>query len=138
MTPPHLQNPGPNHQTVRLSQYDPQWQQLAQELYDRVAARVRPTQLAQPQPDGSYSILRSAGHETAAKIVIFESALAKGPWQPGPDGVYVCLRTPGHPATANLTIGFKPQQSERFAFFRLEATQGLDVMADFIVASVDY
>jgi hypothetical protein len=125
------------HQTVRLARYDRQWQQLAHDLFQRVRARS-PAQLARKQPYGSYSVLKSAGSETAAKIVLYEAALAKGPWQPGADGVYVCLRTEGHAATAGLTVGFKPNPAERFAFFRLEPTQDLDVMADFIVASADY
>ena len=138
MTPPRVPNVAPNHQTVRLAQYAPQWQQLALDLFQRVRARVKPAQLARPQPDGSYSILQSLGKETAAKIVLYEAASANGTWQPGADGVYICIRTEGHPATADLTIGFKPRQGERFAFFRLEPTQDLDAMADFIAALSDY
>lgn len=138
MTQLLVQNQAPNHQTVRLPEYDPQWQQLALDLFQRVSTRVSPVQLAQPQPLGSYSILQSGGSERAAKIVIYQAALAKGSWQPGADGVYVCLRTEGHSTTASLTVGFMPKQDEHFAFFRLEPTQDLDLMADFIVASADY
>ena len=133
-----VQNQVPNHQTVRLAEYDPQWQHLALDLFQRVSTRVNPAQLAQPQPLGSYSILRSGGSERAAKIVLYEARLAKGSWKPGADGVYVCLRTKGHSATASLTVGFLPNQDEHFAFFRLEPTQDLDAIADFIVASADY
>jgi len=138
MTPLSVQNQVPNHQTVRLAEYAPQWQQLALDLFRRVGTRVNPRQLAQPQPLGSYSVLQSGGGERAAKIVIYESALAKGAWHPGADGVYVCLRTEGHSATASLTVGFMPKQDEHFAFFRLEPTQDLDQIAEFIVACPDY
>ncbi len=138
MIPLHVHNPVPNYQTVRLGEYDPQWQQLACDLFQHVNARLSPAQLPQSQPAGSYSILRSHGSERAAKIVLYEAALAKGSWQPGADGVYVCLRTGGGQERANLTVGFIPKADERFAFFRLEPTQDLNVMADFIVASADY
>lgn len=138
MTQLLVQNQVPNHQTVRLAEYDPRWQQTALDLFQRVSTRVNPGQLAQPQPLGSYSILQSRGSETAAKIVLYEAALAKGSWRTGSDGVYVCLRTEGYSATASLTVGFMPNQDEHFAFFRLEPTQDLNVMADFIVACADY
>ncbi|MGA2904441.1 MAG: hypothetical protein ABSD98_11455 [Candidatus Korobacteraceae bacterium] len=138
MIPLRVQNAGPNHQTVRLDEYDSQWQQLARDLFQRVKARLGPSQLPQTHPLGSYSILQSGGSERAAKIVLYEAALAKGSWHPGADGVYVCLRTEGGPNRAHLTVGFIPKADERFAFFRLEPTQDLDVMADFIVASADY
>jgi hypothetical protein len=133
-----VHNAGPNHQTVRLDEYDPQWQQLAHDLFKRIGARLSPSQLPQPQPLGSYSILQSGGTERAAKIVLYQAALAKGSWQPGTDGVYVCSRAEGGPKRASLTVGFIPKAEERFAFFRLEPTQDLDVMADFIVALADY
>ena len=125
-----------HHQTVTLNQYDPQWQQLALDLFQCVGARVVPSQLA--HPDGSYSLLQSSGRERAAKIVIYQAAHAKGDWQPGPDGVYVGLRTNGGSATRHLTVGYLPNPDDRFCFFRIEATQDLDSMADFIVASADY
>ena len=125
-----------HHQTVILNQYDPQWQQLALNLFQLVRARVVPSQVA--HPDGSYSLLRSSGRERAAKIVIYEAAHAKGDWKPGPDGVYVCLRTNGRSATQHLTVGFLPNTDDRFCFFRIEPTQNLGSLADFIVASADY
>ena len=105
---------------------------------ERISALLTPAQLAQPQPDGSYSIRRSGGDETAAKIVIFESSLAREAWRPGPDGVYVCSRTAGNRATRAHTVGFIPNSEERFAYFRLEASQNLDNLARFIVACSDY
>ncbi|HXB69521.1 MAG TPA: hypothetical protein VNY05_14820 [Candidatus Acidoferrales bacterium] len=125
-----------NHQTVRLDTYDPQWQQLAHDLFQRVGARLDPTRLV--QADGSYSVLQSTSEKRAAKAVIYQAEYAKGNWRPGPDGVYVCIRTAGRSSTSHLTVGFLPKSDERFSFFRIEATQDLDSMADFIVASADY
>jgi hypothetical protein len=125
----------PQHQTVTLAQYDAALQQRCSDLFQRVEQRVTPARTV--RQTGSYSISGTTSRRIAAKIVIYEAALADGDWRPGVDGVYVCVRTPGNDATHPVTVVFRPNYDERFAWFLFMIGQNPDQMADFITACAD-
>ena len=138
MNPVTLNKPS-THKTVRLTEYDQKWQQIAGDLFNRVKAHVLDRAVVER---GSYSIRRT-DTRVAAKIVIFESRLSSGnlgSWYPRLDGVYVCLRTKDDPKLAHLTVSFLPHhppQHESFSFFRLDPNADLAQMADFIAVEVE-
>jgi hypothetical protein len=126
----------PQHQTTELGQYNPALQQRCSDLFQRVEQRVTPARTVQQR--GSYSICGTTSRRIAAKIVIYEAGLRlEGDWQPGADGVYVCLRTPGNAFTHHLTVVFRPNYDERFAWFLFVIGQNPDHLADFITACAD-
>jgi len=136
----------PSYQTAQLGAYDPVFQKLAVELFQRVEERVGNTKAKAYK--GSYSILSSRGSQTAAKIIIYENGLGRmnGDWPSLPDGVYVLIRADGLigdriwsnvPQIAKIldrsrTIGIAPKHSERFAYFMLSKHDNKKQIADHI------
>jgi len=120
-----------SYQTAPLNLYDPDLAGRATALFRCVAARVGHRA---KRHRGSFSVIAGSSDATAAKIVIFEAGKGKtnGPNPHLANGVYVLIRLPGD--ATGQTIGVAPKHHERFAFFRLQDSQDLEEMADFIAA----
>jgi hypothetical protein len=131
----------PWYGTNKLQFYNPRLQDLAMDLFRRVAALIGTRAKVE---EGSFSFERSMSSATvdvAGKLVIYQGSVGRGDhWQPGADGVYVLLRTQGNAATFTLTVALRQPTDDdrRFAFFLLQPGQDLDEMARFIAACCDY
>lgn len=107
-----------SYQTVPLSDYDPGYQQLAKQLFDRTAALVG--RRISRAWRGSYSFQAEDG-STEAKIIIFQSTLGKQNGDAFPlrkNGVYVLIRAG---ASAPDTIGVAPKHDRRFTWEQVDS-----------------
>ncbi len=120
-----------SYQTAPLAEYSAALRERAAALFQRVAARVGPARAKQFK--GSFSVIAASSDATAAKILIYEAGKGKinGHDPQLADGIYVLVRIYGAP---RRTIAIAPIHHERFAYFRLNESQELDEMADFIAA----
>lgn len=120
-----------SYQTAPLAEYSAALRERAAALFQRVAARVGPARAKQFK--GRFSVIAASSDATAAKILIYEAGKGKinGHDPQLANGIYVLVRIYGAP---RRTIAIAPIRRERFAYFRLNESQELDEMADFIAA----
>ena len=105
----------PSYQTAPLTEYRPEFQTLAREIFEHVQSSVGPRRAHRFK--GSYSFFAHGNPSTLAKVVIFENDKGKvnGHW-PVRDGVYVFTRcAAGEPDS----IGVAPAHSERFNYHHI-------------------
>jgi hypothetical protein len=120
-----------SYQTVPLTEYSQAFRDRATALFNLVTERIGAPRAKEYK--GSFSVLAGSSEATAAKIMIYECGKGKinGHDPQLADGVYVLIRVHG---PARCTIGVAPMHHERFAYFRLLDSQGLEEIADFIAA----
>ena len=125
--------PQTSYKTAPLLDYRKELKDRANDLFQLVADLLGPSRVKEYK--GSFSVLEHPSDATAAKIVIYESGKGSINGRPDPmlaDGVYVWVRVSGE--TTARTMAVAPHHTERFAYFRLEDSQNLQEMANFIAA----
>ncbi|HWC96057.1 MAG TPA: hypothetical protein VG456_04895 [Candidatus Sulfopaludibacter sp.] len=120
-----------SYQTVPLEEYRADLRERAAALFRLLVERAGVARSKQFK--GSFSILAASSEATAAKIVIYETGKGKinGHDPHLEDGLYILVRVHG---STGRTLGVAPMHHERFAYFRLQETQALDTIADFLAA----
>ena len=134
-----------SYQTKPLTEYEPDFQQRAEEVFNLVQERIGQTRRQTRRYKGSYSIFGITSQGTALKIIIFQSNRGRVSGAPllHQDGVYVLIRADGMlgdqmrgekiwERTLNGTIGIAPHHSERFGYFRLSEQDDANTIADSI------
>ena len=134
-----------SYQTKPLTEYEPDFQQRAEELFNRVQERIGRARRQTWRYKGSYSIFGLTSPQTAVKIIIFEANRGHGSGTPllHQDGVYVLIRANGTlgdqmrgdqiwERASNGTIGIAPHHSEHFGYFRLSEQDDANEIADSI------
>jgi len=129
----------PSYQTDNLTQYNPAFQQLAKDLFDRTSTLVGAAHCTRYA--GSYSVTGATLPDVVGKIVIYQAGIGRtaGSFPGILDGVYVFVRkdepVAGHIWTLEMqnlvfpqffrlmgsvqTLGIAPQRMERFTYFRV-------------------
>ncbi|MFB3814078.1 MAG: hypothetical protein ACE14L_08190 [Terriglobales bacterium] len=109
----------PSYETAPLTEYSPEYQALAEQLFNAAATLVGAA--ACEKHAGSCSFF-TAERTTAAKIIIYERRRGKeyGAFPMLQDGVYLLLRTQ---RPAPTTLGVAPRQDERFHYRRVNAVE---------------
>ena len=106
----------PGYETAPLSDYRPEFQTVAEELFQKAVALIG--REAAEKCAGSYSFLAKRG-TTAAKIIIYERGRGReiGAFPMLRESVYILLRTQ---QTAQKTLGIAPKEEERFHYLRVD------------------
>ena len=106
----------PSYQTAPLADYRPEYQAVAEELFEKTVALIgRP---AAEKSQGSYSFLTKGG-SIAGRIIIYEHGRGRenGPFPMLQESVYLLLRTR---RSAPNTLGIAPKEEERFHYRRVD------------------
>jgi hypothetical protein len=142
----------PSYQTARLPQYEPQFLAVAEDLFERVRARVPAQQVERHA--GSFSVYAQDVTDTAAKIVIYDPQLGReSQWPRMRDGVYVWVRANGAIGDViwgdtlpgempwmfarmwrDVTVQISANPQADFAYFPIMAGDDLDDIAALIAA----
>ena len=138
-----------SYQTKPLTEYEPDFQQRAEELFNRVQERIGRTRRRAWKYKGSYSVFGLSSTQTAVKIIIFQSNRGRVSGTPllHQDGVYVLIRADGTlgdqmrndpiwERASNRMIGIAPHHSERFGYLRLSEQDDATTIADSIARCV--
>jgi hypothetical protein len=143
--------PAPSYQTAPLTSYSRTLFERAEGLFKIIKRQIGPK--AQ-QYKGSFTAFASSSSETAGKIVIYQQGLGRenGLWPTMSDGVYILVRCNGSSGRAiwqasalwsntywerldpQRTLGIAPKHNERFAYFRLEPEDKIEIVAALLVA----
>ena len=121
----------PSYQTAPLSDYQPQYQRLAESLFATIKGRVPSAKAVKYK--GSYSFIRKDG-KTMAKIIIIEANRGRKnrDFAVEDDGVYLLKRCD---YAGSETLGVAPKHDERFTYSKVDpmgASPLADALTDFL------
>jgi hypothetical protein len=143
----------PSYQTAKLHEYPRPFLDVAEDLFNKVSAHLRPERVE--RHEGSFSIYADDVEETVAKIVIYDPYLGRAShdWPHVRDGVYVWVRANGSAGEGmwggilptempwmfermwrDVTVQIAANPQAEFTYFPVMAGDDLDDIADFIAA----
>ena len=143
----------PQYQTANLELYEPRFVGIAEDLFNRVSARMPAQQVK--RHEGSFSVYGQGSRAAVVKIVIYHPQIGNPShdWPRMRDGVYVWVRADGLIGDAiwgdilpvempwmfqriwrdMLLVQIAPNPQADFAYFPIMAGDDLNEIASFIV-----